>query len=138
MDDNSHLYVGFLILCFVFLAIGYHLNQTGYALRMPPNPDFRNSLTGYNFYNLDAGNYTFSLEIKNPWENLSIRVYSFIFTEPKELRSFVDFKVSVENGTLLNPYETVEATVRLSVRENDVRENEVYVRIGSYRAGIDY
>jgi len=85
---------------------------------MPSNPDFRNPLTGYNFYNLDAGNYTFSLEIKNPWEN--------------------DFTVSVQNGTLLNPYETVEATVTISMTENNFTENEVYLRIGSYRAGIDY
>jgi len=138
VDDNAHLYAGFLILCLVFLAIGYHLNQTASALRMPSNPDFRNPLTGYNFYNLDAGNYTFSLEIKNPWENLSIRVYSFIFTEPKPLQNFVDFTVSVQNGTLLNPYETVEATVTISVTENNFTENEVYLRIGSYRAGIDY
>ncbi|MEM3357280.1 MAG: hypothetical protein QW166_05575, partial [Candidatus Bathyarchaeia archaeon] len=138
-DDNLSLYAGFFILSLIFLAIGYHLNASSSALRMPANPDLRNVLGGVNFYNVSSGNnYTVPLTIKNPWNDTSIRIYSFLMTQPKNLANFIEFKVSVDNGTLLNPLETVNMTVTLAVKENNVTENEVYVRIGAYRAGVDY
>lgn len=137
-DDSLSLYAGFFILSLICLAIGYHLNVSTSALRMPANPDLRNVLGGVNFYNVSSGsNYTVPLSIKNVY-NESIRVYSFLMAEPKKLAEFIEFKVSVENGTLLNPLETVNLTVTLVVNENNMTENEVYVRIGCYRAGIDY
>ena len=81
--------------------------------------------------------HTYSFNITNPG-NTTIMVYTFLWTEPEQLRNYVDFSSSVGNGTEIEAYETVETVFSLTVEPNSFENTEYYIKVGSFRKGEDY
>lgn len=137
MHEKYYYILGTILVVSILLPLGYQVGLQSKTFNLE-NPDYRNHITGFNLEGSEAGNYTYLVEIANPHENMSIRVYSFLFTDPEELKGYVFFNCSVRNGTLFQPLKVVKAIFTLSVSENPFAEGEFYVRVGCLRQGIDY
>ena len=138
MDETWYYVLGVTLLLSCLLPVGYLLGRNQQYTTIPKKPEYQNHVTGLNLVGLEAGNYSYDLEIKNPYENMSIRVYSYLFSDPEDLRRYVVYSCSVKNGTLLSPFHSINATYRLTVFENPYPEGEFYVRVGCLRVGVDF
>jgi len=122
----------------LMLSIGILLGQnTPYYGQtvIPTNPEFQNCIVGLNLIDLGPGNYSYPVEIVNPYENMTIRVYSYLFSDPEGLKDYVVFSWDLKDGTKLNPFQSVNATFSLSVSEHPFENSELYVRVGCLRIG---
>lgn len=118
------------------LGIGFMAGRNQQYTTVPKNVEYQNHVMGLNFIALEAGDYSFPVEIANPYNTTTIRIYSFLFSDPEDLRNYVAFSCSVENGTKLNPLQSVNATFSLEVQENPYQQDgEFYVRVGCLRIG---
>ena len=129
--------IALLILPGFFIA--YHLGQyVANPSAANPSPfferkvEYKNHITGLNLGVLEPGNYTYQTQITNPHENITVRVYSFLFSDPEG--SNASLACSVKNGTMVLPLESVYAFYDLTVYS----EAEYYIRVGCLKEGEDY
>ena len=89
---------------------------------------------------LKAGNYSYQNSVRNPYDNASIKVYSFLLTDPPELIEYVSvFECTIKNGTKLLPLDSAYAFFELTVDENPFQtEGTYYIRVGCLREGEDF
>ena len=135
--DRYH--AGFImVLILIALMVSYYLGQYVANPTTETNPLFRqnveykNHVTGLNLGVLEPGNYSYQTQVTNPYENITIRVYSFLFSDPEH--SNANLTCSVKDGTMVLPLESVYAFYDLTVHS----EAEYYIRVGCLKEGEDY
>ena len=138
LSDKDFFYISVVFVTLFFLPLGYYLATSARIYyEVPPNPTYINGIAGLNLADLDAGNYSYTIEVKNPNKDLAVRVYFFLFADPPEQVENVTWACSVANATILKPLQQVNTTFSLAVLEN-LKNAEYYFRVGSYRIGVDY
>lgn len=146
MDDTGIL---FLIICGVcFLLIGaavYYLpimaEYTNQETQIPTDVEYKNHLAGLNTGILSETNrtYTYNLMITNTYDNMSVRVYSFLFTDPENMTVYGELTSTIKNGTEILPLQSLVTTYTLHVYPNPYSEyGEYYIRVGCIMEGEDY
>ena len=135
MDEKWFYVAGTIVIISCLLPIGYQIGRNRQYADAPKNPEYRNHITGLNLIGLEPGNHSFPVEIANPYENNTIRVYTYLFSDPELLKDYVAFSWDLEDGTKLNPLQRINATFDLTVSENPFESGELYVRVGCLRIG---
>ena len=139
MEIDRYAVLGItLFLILPGFIISYYLGQYVVSPTAKPNPffgqkvEYKNHVTGVNTGVLEPGNYTYQIQATNPYENATIRVYSFLFSDPEH--SSANLTCSVKNGTMVLPLESVYAFYDLTVYS----EAEYYIRVGCLKEGEDF
>ena len=136
ISDEWYYIVGLVVAgCFI-LVLGITIGKQGPP---PVTAEYQNHITGLNVVGLEPGNYSYPITITNPYDNVSVAVYTYLFSDPENLTNYATLSCSVLNGTILTPYETVVGTFGLEVVKNPFGElGEFYIRVGCLKEGVDY
>lgn len=132
MDKLHYLTIGIVAIFLIDIGLLLGRQGSGTYYSPPQNVEYKNHVAGINTGFLEAGNYTFQTQVTNPYENRSIRIYSFLFSDPENTTA--SFECTVKNGTKILPLESVMAIYDIII----FSEAEYYVRIGCLKEGEDY
>lgn len=119
-------FTAFIVLM-VFIAVSFIPLQT-----QLPYENTRVKLMGLNVGWLEFGTYSYNHSVQNNFDNASLKVYNYLFSDPENASA--SLRSSVKNGTKLQPLQTMNITYTLTVET----PAEYYIRVGCLMEGEDY
>lgn len=131
--EKEHILL-FVLVGLLCLGVGWRTSVQSrpiFHFGPPQNVEYKNHLTGLNVGLLDVGSYSYQLQITNPYDNISVMVYSFLYSDQQ---GSATLDCSVRNGTEIQPLKSVLAVYDLTVHGQD----EFYIRVGCLKEGEDY
>jgi len=127
----SEYKVPIMVLIFIPLIFG-----ALYVIANVFKPELKyETLTGVNLEMLEAEKtYSFSLNVTNPFDNMTIQIYTVLSTDPEQLADHVELSSTCGDGTQLEASQTLLVTYYLYVKPNEYSAyGEYYIRVkGAY------
>jgi len=127
------MFIAYVI--FGVLVLGYYVSVQARMFNPNSPVPYRNPVAGQTYINPIKGEYSCSLNVTNSF-NVTILIYTFLFTEPESCLPDISYSCDVSNATKLLPGLTIPLKINFTVRQD--LEGEVYFKVGCLREGVDF